>query len=213
MSSNIISGYKFSRNSQLPPPTHVNGLPKGWHVIALGDFNLEDSEVCHITCLAIMESSQMDHLKWPLGPWDYWGQDRSRFQDFQDHFTPWKKLVLSIPKKFETWFPNFKVIAFWTHLQEDVLILPVFFPTSLCKYSICVGANVPEKAQQMGTAPWKSLAPWKSSNDGNWKRNFISTVTSSEFFGTSSGYIYVDIQCISTVQTMQQARMACWNRW
>lgn len=93
MSSNIISGYKFSRNSQLPPPTHVNGLPKGWHVIALGDFNLEDSEVCHITCLAIMESSQMDHLKWPLGPRDYWGQDRSRFQDFQDHFTPWKKLV------------------------------------------------------------------------------------------------------------------------
>lgn len=116
-------------------------------------------------------------------------------------------------KKFETWFPNFKVIAFWTHLQEDVLILPVFFPTSLCKYSICVGANVPEKAQQMGTAPWKSLAPWKSSNDGNWKRNFISTVTSSEFFGTSSGCIYVDIPCISTVQTMQQARMACWNRW
>ena len=27
--SNIISGYKFSRNSQLPPPTPVNGLPKG----------------------------------------------------------------------------------------------------------------------------------------------------------------------------------------
>ena len=58
-----------------------------------------------------------------------------------------------------------------------------FFPTSLCKHSSWVGANVPEKAQQMGTAPWKS------GNDGNWKRHVVSTVISSEFFGTSSGYI------------------------